>query len=365
MADIKKKGSIDKPKVKTSGFVPKEAASIIKEKYQEQQERNAPGKKDPVRYATDKVESGGKRAARTAGDALKQKAKKEFIKQRQQKKAQKKNPEQPQQNTPPIPPSEQNPATETTPPTNAQGGSGGQFSQNVAQHTSLSDPGLDPHGAGLNGQEDMVSPSRYYGNNLSTESTHSSTINSARERSQTPDQGGATSQGRNAIQERQKTQGKQKAKKDARKAKERQAQQQRFNTRDQSYLAESGQQKSSLGSNHSTAHIGKDEVNSATKPLQSGSQTLQGRRSSTVLNAPSAKEGNSGFWERNPVGKPHGLSKQKGIDLNWGHCFRKEKIPLEAERLSKSRYHLRNGPKHLPKRKPSKLWSKRRRTKQK
>ena len=86
MADIKTKGSLEKPKMKTSGVVPKEATSIIKEKYQEQQERNAPGQKDPVRYATDKVESGGKRAARTAGDAIKQKAKKEFVKQRQQKK---------------------------------------------------------------------------------------------------------------------------------------------------------------------------------------------------------------------------------------------------------------------------------------
>ena len=49
MADIKTKGSMDKPKVKTSGVVPKEAASIIKEKYQEQQERNAPGQKDSGR----------------------------------------------------------------------------------------------------------------------------------------------------------------------------------------------------------------------------------------------------------------------------------------------------------------------------
>ena len=63
MADIKTKGSMEKPKVKTAGIVPKEAKSIIKEKYQEQQERNAPGQKDPVRYATDKVEGGGKRAA--------------------------------------------------------------------------------------------------------------------------------------------------------------------------------------------------------------------------------------------------------------------------------------------------------------
>ena len=82
MADIKKKGSMDKPKEKISGFVPKEAKSIIKEKYQEQQERNAPGQKDPVRYATDHVEGGGKRVARTAGDALKQKVKKEFVRRR-------------------------------------------------------------------------------------------------------------------------------------------------------------------------------------------------------------------------------------------------------------------------------------------
>ena len=32
MADIKTKGSMEKPKVKTSGVVPKEAKSIIKEK---------------------------------------------------------------------------------------------------------------------------------------------------------------------------------------------------------------------------------------------------------------------------------------------------------------------------------------------
>ena len=75
MADIKKKGSLEKPKSKAAEFIPREAASIIKDKYQEQKERNAPGQKDPVRYATDKVEGGGKRVARTAGDAIKQKAK--------------------------------------------------------------------------------------------------------------------------------------------------------------------------------------------------------------------------------------------------------------------------------------------------
>lgn len=39
--------------MKPPGFIPKEAKSIIQEKYQEQQERNAPGKKDPVRDATE------------------------------------------------------------------------------------------------------------------------------------------------------------------------------------------------------------------------------------------------------------------------------------------------------------------------
>ena len=248
MADIKKKGSVDKPKVKTSAFVPKEAASIIKEKYQEQQERNAPGQKNPVRYATDKVESGGKRAARTAGDALKQKTKKEFIKQR-------------------------------------------------------------------------------------AESTHSSTINRARESTQAPDQRGTTSQGRNASQERQKTQGKQKTQKDAQKSKERRAQLQRFNTRDQSYLAESGQQKSSPGSNHSTAHIGKEEVNSATKPLQSGSQTLQGRRSSTVLNARSAKEGNSGILGTKSCGKAARSIKAEGNRPKLGTLLQKRKNSIKSGKV--------------------------------
>ena len=66
MPDPKTKESAKKPKVKSSGFVLKKAASIIREKYQQQKERNAPEQKDPVRYATDKIENGGKRTLRAA-----------------------------------------------------------------------------------------------------------------------------------------------------------------------------------------------------------------------------------------------------------------------------------------------------------
>lgn len=69
MPEPKTKESAKKPKVKSSGFVLKQAASIIREKYQQQKERNAPEQKDPAHYATDKLESGGKRTL-SAADAL-------------------------------------------------------------------------------------------------------------------------------------------------------------------------------------------------------------------------------------------------------------------------------------------------------
>ena len=173
MADIKTKGSIEKPKVKTSGFAPKEAASIIKEKYQEQQERNAPGQKDPVRYATDKVESGGKWAARTAGDAIKQKAKKEFVKQRQQKRAQSRDagPEQsqPQQSDPQPQPSEQVPFTESASPVPNEAGQAAE--QNIPGTAQLASPpysSMDAHIVDAHSQGVTAAPSQYYGRNLST-----------------------------------------------------------------------------------------------------------------------------------------------------------------------------------------------------
>ena len=75
MADIKTKGSMEKIDIRIV-LCPQRSRNRHQEKYREQQEHNAPSQKDPVRYATDRVESGGKRVARTAGDVLKQKAKK-------------------------------------------------------------------------------------------------------------------------------------------------------------------------------------------------------------------------------------------------------------------------------------------------
>ena len=161
MADIKTKGSMDKPKVKTSGVVPKEAASIIKEKYQEQQERNAPGQKDPVRYATDKVESGGKRAASTAGHALKQKAKKEFAQQRRKKAAQN------HKDT-----SEPPEARDTQAP-NSPGKTPEPTSRSAAQPA----PNQDTNHTGSYGRTD--SHAQYNQRNLSTTSAKFSTTNSA------------------------------------------------------------------------------------------------------------------------------------------------------------------------------------------
>ena len=161
MADIKTKGSMEKPKVKTSGVVPKEAESIIKEKYQEQQERNAPGQKDPVRYATDKVESGGKRAARTAGDTIKQRAKKEFVKQRQQKRAQSRDtrPDQSQ-------PQAQLFTEPASPVSNEAGKAAEQNIPGTVQPASPPDPSMDTHMVDAHSQGDPATPSQYYGRNL-------------------------------------------------------------------------------------------------------------------------------------------------------------------------------------------------------
>ena len=203
MADIKKKGSMDKPKVKISGFVPKEAKSIIKEKYQEQQERNAPGQKDPVRYATDHVDGGGKRVARTAGNALKQKVKKEFVRRRRKKVTQDTNTmsEQPQ--------------TSSSQPANTPGEALGPNTD-----TPLDSNHFDSY-------ERAESPTKYYRHDLSTTSTDFSTTNSAHPNSDTQNIGG-----------RQKELGRKKAIKDAQRSKAKKAEQIKFSTRDQSHLAE-------------------------------------------------------------------------------------------------------------------------------
>ena len=338
MADIKTKGSLEKPKMKTSGVVPKEATSIIKEKYQEQQERNAPGQKDPVRYATDKVESGGKRAARTAGDAIKQKAKKEFVKQRQQKKAQSRDtgPEQSQpQSDPQTQPSEQAPFTEPASPSSNETGQAAE--QNISattQPASPSDPSLDTHLADAHGQGETTAPSQYYGRSLSTESTHFSTTDCANSDAKVQHGGGRqNSQSRQKAQGSQPAQGRQKAIKDAQKSKARKDEQQKFSTRDQAHRIESGQQRSHGGAEPSAARLNGEKAGPGTRRLGSTSQAVQRRTGGATPNAPAAKEGGSRTLGKKSAGKAAHAPKTDGNRPKLGSVQQKRKLVIKNSRI--------------------------------
>ena len=333
MADIKTKGSIEKPKVKPSGFAPKEAASIIKEKYQEQQERNAPGQKDPVRYATDKVESGGKWAARTAGDAIKQKAKKEFVKQRQQKRAQSRDagPEQsqPQQSDPQPQPSEQVPFTESASPGPTEAGQAAE--QNIpgtAQLASPPDSSMDAHIVDAHSQGVTAAPSQYYGRNLSTESTHFSTTDCTNSDAKAQNGGG-----RQNSQSRQQAQGRQKAIKDAQKSKARKDEQQKFSTRDQANRIESSQQRSHGGAEPSAAHLNGEKASSGTKRLGSSSQAAQRRIGGATPNAPAAKEGGSRMLGKKSASKAAHAPKADGNRPKLGAVRQKRKLVIKNSRI--------------------------------
>ena len=333
MADIKTKG-IEKPKVKTSGVVPKEAASIIKKKYQEQQECNAPGQKDPVRYATDKVESGGKRVARTAGDAIKQKAKKEFVKQRQQKRAQNRDtgPEQsqPQQSDPQPQPSEQVPFTESASPVPNEVGQ--VTEQNIpvtTQPASPPDPSLDTHMADAHSQGDTVAHSQYYGRNLSAESTHFPTTDCANSDAKAQNGGG-----RQNSQSRQQAQGRQKAIKDAHKSKAQKDEQQKFSTRDQAHQIESSQQRSHGGAEPSAARLNGEKASLGTRSrLESTSQAAQCRTGRATSNAPAAKEGGSRMLGKKSASKAAHAPKADGNRPKLGSVRQKRKLGIENSRI--------------------------------
>ena len=333
MADIKTKG-IEKPKVKTSGVVPKEAASIIKKKYQEQQECNAPGQKDPVRYATEKVESGGKRVARTAGDAIKQKAKKEFVKQRQQKRAQNRDtgPEQsqPQQSDPQPQPSEQVPFTESASPVPNEVGQ--VTEQNIpvtTQPASPPDPSLDTHMADAHSQGDTVAHSQYYGRNLSAESTHFPTTDCANSDAKAQNGGG-----RQNSQSRQQAQGRQKAIKDAQKSKAQKDEQQKFSTRDQAHQIESSQQRSHGGAEPSAARLNGEKASLGTRSrLESTSQAAQCRTGRATSNAPAAKEGGSRMLGKKSASKAAHAPKADGNRPKLGSVRQKRKLGIENSRI--------------------------------
>ncbi|MCI7153624.1 MAG: NlpC/P60 family protein [Flavonifractor plautii] len=68
MADIKTRPAMDKPKALNRDFVPKEAGSIWKQHHDQQEAQRGPKERGSVQYATDQVETTGRRSALAAAD---------------------------------------------------------------------------------------------------------------------------------------------------------------------------------------------------------------------------------------------------------------------------------------------------------
>ena len=68
MTDIKTRHAMDKPKIINRDFVPKEAGSIWKAHHDQQEAQRGPKERGSVQYATDKVETTGRRSALAAVD---------------------------------------------------------------------------------------------------------------------------------------------------------------------------------------------------------------------------------------------------------------------------------------------------------
>ena len=286
------------------------------------------------RGSTDKVESGGKRVARTAGDAIKQKAKKEFVKQRQQKRAQNRDtgPEQsqPQQSDPQPQPSEQVPFTESASPVPNEVGQ--VTEQNIpvtTQPASPPDPSLDTHMADAHSQGDTVAHSQYYGRNLSAESTHFPTTDCANSDAKAQNGGG-----RQNSQSRQQAQGRQKAIKDAQKSKAQKDEQQKFSTRDQAHQIESSQQRSHGGAEPSAARLNGEKASLGTRSrLESTSQAAQCRTGRATSNAPAAKEGGSRMLGKKSASKAAHAPKADGNRPKLGSVRQKRKLGIENSRI--------------------------------
>lgn len=69
MRDLKIKPSMDTPKAKLKNPTPKDAESILKKHMDKRQKEKEPESRDPVRYATDRVEKTMRRGAAGAADA--------------------------------------------------------------------------------------------------------------------------------------------------------------------------------------------------------------------------------------------------------------------------------------------------------
>lgn len=69
MRDLKIKPGMDTPKDKQKNPAPKDAESILKKHMDERQQEKEPENRDPVRYATDRVESNMRRGAAAAANS--------------------------------------------------------------------------------------------------------------------------------------------------------------------------------------------------------------------------------------------------------------------------------------------------------
>lgn len=69
MRDLKIRPGMDTPKAKLKNPAPKDADSILKKRMDERQKEKEPESRDPVRYATDRVEKNMRRGAAGAADA--------------------------------------------------------------------------------------------------------------------------------------------------------------------------------------------------------------------------------------------------------------------------------------------------------
>lgn len=76
MPDIKIKPQMDQPKVRVVNNTPKDASTILKKEYAARQKEKQPDTKGPVQYATDRVETTGRRGSVAAADSMRHMTKK-------------------------------------------------------------------------------------------------------------------------------------------------------------------------------------------------------------------------------------------------------------------------------------------------
>lgn len=69
MRDLKIKPGMDTPKAKQKNPAPKDAESILKKHMDERQTEKEPENRDPVHYATDRVEGNMRRGAAAAANS--------------------------------------------------------------------------------------------------------------------------------------------------------------------------------------------------------------------------------------------------------------------------------------------------------